>query len=85
MCDDIRNPGPLQQLAYPWGRFLIGSSACVTLHCPFVLLLTVHFEFIESRSTVVAFHIRIEHVDKLIKRSAKINGDLDGQEVSRIY
>ena len=56
----------------------------MTVHCPFVLLLVVHFGFKEARSTVVAFYIRIEHVDKLIKRCAKINGDLDGQEVSRI-
>ena len=43
-----------------------------------------HFEFKVARSTVVVFYIRIEHVDKLIKCCAKINADLDGQEVSRI-
>ena len=54
------------------------------VHCPFVLILAVHFGFKGARSSVVAFYIRIEHVDKLIKRCAKINGDLDREEVSRI-
>ena len=82
--DDIRNSGSLQPLASPWGRLVIGCPACVIVHCSFVLHLAGHFGFKVARSTVVAFYIRIEHVDRLIKCCAKINGDLDGQEVSRI-
>ena len=44
----------------------------------------VHFGFKGARSTVVAFDIRIEHVYKLVKCCAKLNGDIDGQEVFRI-
>ena len=56
----------------------------MTVHCPFVQLLAVHFGFKGGRSTVVAFDIKNEHVVKLVKSCAKLSGDIDGQEVFRI-
>ena len=56
----------------------------MTVHFPFLQLLAVHFGFKGARSTVVAFVIKIEHVYKLVKSCAKLNGDIDGQEVFRI-
>ena len=44
----------------------------------------VHFGFKGARSTGAAFDFRIEYVVKLVKSSAKINGDIDVQAVFRI-